>query len=119
MAAIGVVARARRAAVRARTRSGSSWSSLPYFAHRPVTFIMPPPSMQGGLEPHEAARFAKGKDGCGKVIAREETAVPTIRRSPNRTRSIPSREPDGDPDRGFRASVLQAFSSDPENTTTV
>ncbi|MGZ3301239.1 MAG: hypothetical protein ACXWO3_10290, partial [Isosphaeraceae bacterium] len=43
---------------------------------------MPPPSMQGGLEPHEAARFAKGKDGCGKVIAREETAVPTIRRVP-------------------------------------
>src|SRR5208337_2137596 len=79
-------------------------NSLPYFAHRPVTFIMPPPSMQGGLEPHEAARFAKGKDGCGKVIAREETAVPTIRHSPTRTRSIPPREPDGDPDRGFRAS---------------
>src|SRR5271157_3994084 len=73
--AIGVVARANRAAVRARTRSGSSRSSLLYFAHRPVTFIMPPPPVQkgGNLAQSQGLRRTApesgipGEEGWGRI----------------------------------------------------
>src|SRR4051794_16837892 len=71
--AIGVLANAIRAAVRAATSRGSSASSLPYFAHRPATFIVPPPSVQeegnlaGALRPQESGpRERIGKEGQGR-----------------------------------------------------